>query len=224
MTGNTRPAWSGRHPGAPQREGEPSTTADPVARRALDLALARRCVAGDRDAQLALFRREVDRVHRVLRRILGGGADVEDAAQDAFLALYRSLSGYRGEALLATWIDRITVRTAIAFLRRRTPVASGDADAAETLADPGPRPDDRLADHELSQRLYAALGRLDPRQRVAFVLHVIEDHSMAEVAALMGATRVATKTRVWRAQRALERRAARDPVLAALLAAKGGTR
>jgi RNA polymerase sigma-70 factor (ECF subfamily) len=194
------------------------------ARRGRDLELARRCVAGERAAQLALFREQVDRVHRVLYRVLGGGPDLEDVAQDAFLAVFRSLPAFRGDSLLATWIDRITVRAAIGYLERRrrspatTPASATDDDRVVDLA---PRPDVRLADHQVARRLYDALARLDPRQRVAFVLHVIEERSMAEVAAVMGATRVATKTRVWRARRELERRAARDPVLAALFATGG---
>ncbi len=200
--------------------------ASPEGRRRRDLELARRCLAGDRDAQVALFRRELDRVHLVLHRLLGGGADLEDAAQDTFLAFFQSLGRYRGDAMLSTWIDRIAVRTAIAHLerRRRTRAGAGGDEAAARLVDPARPAADTLADRELAARLYAALAELDPRQRVAFVLHVIEDRSMAEVAELMDASRVATKARVWRARRELARRAARDPVLASLLDDDGGTR
>lgn len=195
-------------------------SAEPMVTRESDAELARRCLAGDREAQVTIFRRELDRVHFVLHRLLGGGADIEDAAQDTFLAFFQSLGRYRGEALLSTWIERIAVRTAIAHLERRGRTraqASGEIVAA-SLVEPARHTADQLAERQVAERLYAALARLDARQRVAFVLHVIEDRSMAEVAELMDASRVATKARVWRARRELARRAAHDPVLAGLLA------
>lgn len=200
----------------------PAESTDPAALRRRDLALAARCIAGDRDAQRELFQRELDHVHRILYRILGAGGDVEDAAQEAMVALFRSLPGYRGEATLATWTDRITVRTALKVIaqRRRAPVPLEDAGV---LIAPGDDAGVELARLEAGQRLYAALDKLDARMRVAFVLHVIEERSTAEVAASMGATRVATKARIWRARRELEKRARRDPRLAALLD-EGGRR
>ena len=195
--------------------------AEVLARRLRDLALARRCAAGERAAQRELFQREVDRVHHVLHRILGSAPEVEDAAQEAMLAVFRSLPRFRGEATLATWVDRITVRVAIAHLQRRRTAAP--LDEAAWVAAPQVPIVQQLFQHEAARRLYAALSGMEARQRVAFVLHVIEERSMDEIAAAMGATRVATKARVWRARRELARRARRDPVLAALLAEEGAS-
>jgi RNA polymerase sigma-70 factor (ECF subfamily) len=136
------------------------------------------------------------------------------------IEVFRTLTAFRGESTLATWIDRVTTRAAWAALergRRPRPVlaavpepVAGDASAER-----------RASAREAARRLYDVLDRLDARQRVAFVLHVIEGREMREVATLMDATLVATKTRVWRARREVERRAARDPLLAELV--KGGT-
>lgn len=196
---------------------------DPAELRRRDLELARRCVAGERDAQRELFQRELDRVHRILYRILGRSADIEDAAQEAMVGLFRSLPRYRGEATLGTWVDRITVRTALRVISRRRTAPAPLEDAAQVVA-PGAGADEELARRDAGRLLYSALERLDPRMRVAFVLHVVEEHTAAEVAELMGATRVATKTRIWRARRELEKRARRDPRLAALLELEEGGR
>jgi RNA polymerase sigma-70 factor (ECF subfamily) len=208
---------------SPQRTAPAPAAADPAERRRLDLELARRCIAGERAAERELFQRELDRVHRILYRILGRGADAEDATQEAMVALFRSLPRYRGDATLGTWVDRITVRTALRALARRR-AAPAPLDDAGPLMAPGPGADAELVRHETGQRLYAALEKLDPRMRVAFVLHVIEERTAAEVAALMSATLVATKARIWRARRELEKRARRDPRLAVLLDEEGGRR
>ena len=62
-------------------------------------------------------------------------------------------------------------------------------------------------------RLYHALDRIDPTQRVAFALAVIDGRSLAEVAEMTGASLSAVKTQVWRAKRAIDKRAAVDPLL-----------
>jgi RNA polymerase sigma-70 factor (ECF subfamily) len=191
------------------------------ARRRDDLALARRCVAGERAAQRELYARELDRVHRILWRILGPSGELEDVVQEAMIEVFRSLAAYRGESTLGTWIDRVTTRVAWAAIergRRPRPIL---ASVPEPASD-DPSADRRAEAREAARRLYEVLDRLEVRQRVAFTLHVIEGREMREVAAMMEASLVATKTRVWRARREVERRAAKDPLLRELLQG-GGT-
>ena len=70
---------------------------------------------------------------------------------------------------------------------------------------------------EVARRLYAVLDTMSPKYRVAYALHVIDGRKLREVAALMDATLVATKTRVWRARRIVEAKAERDPWLSEYL-------
>ena len=74
---------------------------------------------------------------------------------------------------------------------------------------------------EAARRAYALLDRLELNKRVAFSLHVIDGRPLAEVARVMDASLVATKVRVWRARREMERRADRDPVLKNFLETEG---
>jgi RNA polymerase sigma-70 factor (ECF subfamily) len=186
------------------------------------LDLARQVVAGDRAAQSAFFRRERQRVHRILYRIVGSNSDMEDLVQDVFIQIFRSLSGFRGDATLATWIDRIAVRVAYAHLARRRGEAVRLAVVPEPISEE-PRADERIVHREAARRLYAALDEVPPAQRVAFTLHAIDGRPLKDVAETMNATVVATKVRVWRARRAVEHAARRDPLMADLLGmAKGG--
>jgi RNA polymerase sigma-70 factor (ECF subfamily) len=181
-----------------------------------DVRLVERCLAGDRAAQRHLFRAHRKRVHATLFRILGSNASMDDLVQDAFMNVFRSLRTYRGEASLGTWIDRCTVRVAYACIsQRRTRPAqlalvhdapSGDASAEQ-----------RAIAREAARHLYDALDRMDAKLRLSFTLHAIDGRPLAEVAELMDASLVATKTRVWRARRELAERARRDPVLAVFL-------
>ena len=178
-----------------------------------DHDLAQRCVRGDQAAQRQLFERERRRVHAILYRLLGTNGPMEDLLQDAFLEIFRSLSSYRGEASIGTWIDRCTVRVAYRWLRGRRVFL----ELAHALSLNEPSAERRADAREGVRRLYEALNQLEAKQRMAFCLHVIDGMSVARVASSMDATAVATRVRIFRARRALTKRAARDPVLRELL-------
>lgn len=186
---------------------------DVAARRASDRALTLRACAGERDAQLAIFHGHRDRVHLIAYRLLGSNRDVDDIVQDSFLALFRALPSFRGDAQLGTFVDRITTRVVYRYLEAGLPRRhlSVVVPPSEEL---GPAPEARLEAREAMRRLYAILDRLAPIYRVAFALHVIDGRPMAEVASMMGATVIATKLRVFRARRMVDSRARLDPMLA----------
>ncbi len=187
-----------------------------VVRTSDDDEIVRRCVAGDRAAQRALFEREKRRLHATLFRILGSNQHIDDLMQDVFVSVFRSLPAFRGEASLATWIDRCAVRAAFAHIRKRRPSVHLEL-VAETLAADDPSAERRALDREAVRRLYETLDRLEPKQRLAFTLCVIDDRSIPEAADLMNATVVATKARLWRARRHVQKCAKADPVLAGYL-------
>lgn len=194
----------------------PETIEPRLEQRSADHALAQRCAAGDCVAHRELFREHRDRVHGILYRILGANSELEDLVQDSFLEIYRSLSRFRGDATLATWIARITTRVAFAHIRRR-PRASVPLESAGELPNNEATAEDRVAAREAARRLYAVLERVEPKQRIAYALHVIDGRSMREVAEMTDATVVATKSRVWRARREISRRIKRDSMLAEYL-------
>jgi RNA polymerase sigma-70 factor (ECF subfamily) len=186
-----------------------------AARSPDDLALARRCVAGDRRAAHELVERTKRRAHATVYRILGSNTYVEDVLQETYLAVFRSLATYRGEASLATWVDRCAVHAAYAWLQRRGPRGACEPDTE--IKDEQADAERRVLALEAAAHLYAALDRLEAVQRIAFTLHAIDGRPLEEVADAMGATLAATKTRVWRARQELESRARKDPVLASFL-------
>lgn len=192
-----------------------------------DVLLVDRCLTGEPAATRELFRRHRARVHASLYRVLGTNRDMDDLLQEAFLQVFQSLRGWRAEASLATWIDRVAVRVAYRYLARRgrrvattelavddeLPAVSGDAPTAKRqLARDGVR------------RLYAVLDELSAAARLAFTLHAIDGRSLGETAKLVGSSVTATKLRVWRARRRIEDAAAGDPVLSEFLIAYDGAK
>jgi RNA polymerase sigma-70 factor, ECF subfamily len=179
-----------------------------------DVLLVDRCLTGEPAATRELFRRHRGRVHASLYRVLGGNRDMDDLLQEAFLQVFQSLRGWRAEASLATWIDRVAVRVAYRYLSQRgrriqtDPIV--DDDSVPTVDGTNAR---RQHARDGVRRLYAVLDELGAAARLAFTLHEIDGRPLAEVAELVGSSVTATKLRVWRARKKLETAAAADPIL-----------
>jgi RNA polymerase sigma-70 factor (ECF subfamily) len=182
------------------------------ARPNTDIELARRSALGDRTAQRQLFDEQRRRVHWILFRILGSNVEIEDLIQEAFLAIFRSLADYRGEASLSTWVDRIATRTAYRHLSK-SPERTTRLEALPTWSTIQSELEEEIHLRDVARRLYTILDRLQPKYRIAYALHVIDGRSISEVARLTEVTLVAAKNRVWRARRMMERHAKADPVL-----------
>ncbi len=198
-------------------KAKPDRSSAPVrlVRPAEDWNLVSRCVAGEQAALRELFERERSHVHALLYRVVGSNTNMDDLIQDTFLEVFRSLGGFRGDSSLRTWIDRCAVRVAYAHFakRRRSPVLQPVTDVAEE----GLGVDERTSLREAVRRLYLELDRLEPRQRMAYMLFAIENRSLRQVAEIMESSLPTAKIRVWRASRALAQRARIDPLLAEFL-------
>jgi RNA polymerase sigma-70 factor (ECF subfamily) len=178
-----------------------------------DVLLVDRCLTGEPAATRELFRKHRGRVHASLFRVLGSNRDMDDLLQEAFIQVFQSLRGWRAEASLSTWIDRVAVRVAYRYLSQR-----GRRIVTEVLEDEdigggeGPGAHRQLA-RDGVKRLYAVLDELGPAARLAFTLHEIDGRPLADVAKLVGSSVTATKLRVWRARKKVEEAASTDPIL-----------
>ena len=169
------------------------------------------CRRGDRSALEAVFRAHAPGLTRLLRRMVGPTTDVEDLLQDTFANAIPAFKTFRGEASIKTWLHRIAIHVAHNHLRRprhRREVELLDADAI--AREPARAPEQR----EIAARLYAHLDTLDATKRIALLLYAVEEHTIDEIAALMGASRTATRSRIFWARRALMKRMRKDAAFA----------
>lgn len=147
-------------------------------------------------------------------RLTGRRLDVEDLLQNTFVAAIRAFPQFRGEASVRSWLTRIGIAVFYDHLRRperrvvQLELVSSTPDEASEAG-----PERRAEARRGVERLALHLAAIAPKKRVAFLLHVVDGHPMEEVAALMNASRTATKSRVFWARRELLRRAKRDPLL-----------
>jgi RNA polymerase sigma-70 factor (ECF subfamily) len=181
-------------------------------------ALLAACRRGDRSALEAVFRAESPALERLLCRLLANPADVEDFLQATFAAAIEAFPRFRGDAAVGTWLARIAVHLVQHHwrrpdTRRRSPLELVPDDTASGQPSP-----DRLAEaSDLLARVHRHLAALGAKKRMAYVLKVLEGRSVDEVAALMGASRAATRSRIYLARRALMSRMRKDPRLRDLI-------
>jgi RNA polymerase sigma-70 factor, ECF subfamily len=177
------------------------------------------CRAGDRASLDRFFRTYVSYVERVIARLLGPTSDLQDLVQSTFIEAIQSFDRYRGEASLRTWVTRIAVHVSMhqlrAGVRRHMPLEL--VAPFPELAAPGWPADVQLSVRQLARQLHDLLDRLAPKKRVAFLLYTVEEYPVEEVAALTGASRAATKSRIWFARRELLAAVRRRPELQAFM-------
>lgn len=170
----------------------PDLVADALPDRDAPLVEAAR--KGDRDAFGTLVERHQQRVFKLAGRFFRRPEDVEEAAQETFLAAWRKLETYRSEAPFEHWLTRVCLNACYMRLRRLTPETElpGDVAAPPSGAD---------------ARLDAArlLARLPASDRFLLLLLHGEGWSTSEIAARTGWSRANVKVRAFRARRKLRR-------------------
>jgi RNA polymerase sigma-70 factor (ECF subfamily) len=185
-----------------------------------DAATLDACRRGDREALGRVLRERAPMLVRLITRLCGPIADVEDLLQVTMISAVRALPGFRGEASLDTWLQRIAINAVRSHARRERPVRRASLELLRDEPDPpDPRPSaERVVDDRRRlERLHHHLSAIGGAKRVAYLLHAVEGLPVEEVAALMGAGRFATKSRIYWAGRALRARAKKDPLLADLV-------
>lgn len=170
--------------------------------------------AEDRDAIEEVLAELLPNIRKLLFRILGPRADLDDAVQDALVAVAGALPRYEGRASLSTFARRITVRVSYRYFRR-----SPEETPLELVPPPPDTidPESRAMGRETLARLYRCLDKLPKKRRVAFSLCAIEGMTPQEAARIVGARPGAMRSRLLHARRDIARMLAHDPYVCALL-------
>lgn len=148
-----------------------------------DAELVRACRAGDTTAWRGLYDRYAPLVHRFSAALGVPVEEREDAAQDIFIAVYRSLRHFRGEAQLSTWIYRIAARHAIRLGRRRR---TRELMRLTMLKEKPPLTIDPSEHSTHVALLDRMLAKLPPKKRTVLVLFEIEGLSAKEISDVVG--------------------------------------
>lgn len=173
-----------------------------------DQELVAAAVRGDEAAFTTLVRTHADAVYGHALRFFGDQQAAEDATQEVFIKVFRTLGSFDGRARLSTWLYRVTRNVCLDIVRagKRTP-APVDPLTLEPLSTL-----DFADDVIFGEALEQALRTLAPEDRDAFNAITLFGLSYAEAGEALGVPAGTVKSRVFRARRGL----------ASVLLAEGG--
>lgn len=176
-----------------------------------EAALIARCTTGDETACAELVDAHQRMVYGLAFNLLGNRDDALDLSQDVFLRVFRTLSSFRGQSALRTWIYRIVVnqaRNRQRWWRRRHRAEQvslddylrnfGDLEARQDIL-----PDRLLASKETAAKIWQAMDRLSFEQRTALILREVDGLRYEEIAYSLDIAVGTVKSRLTRARQAL---------------------
>ncbi|MCP5098058.1 MAG: sigma-70 family RNA polymerase sigma factor [Chloroflexi bacterium] len=164
--------------------------------------LVRAAKQGDGDAYAQIISRFQDMAFAGAYAMLGDPAAAQDAAQDAFIDAYLSLSKLREPAAFPGWFRRIVLKHADRQLRRRRPTVSVETAVPipSPILDPATAVEQKMR-HETVQH---AIAQLPKNQRLVITLFYIQGYSQKEVAAFLELPLTTIKKRLYNARQRLK--------------------
>jgi len=148
-------------------------------------------------------------VFRTLLRLTGSREHLDDLAQDVFLRLYRALPGFRGEALVTTYLYRIAVNVAQDEWKRRRDAQSLVSISDDTsgwedrLPHPARNAQEQMEEREFQMAVEEQMQRLSQVERAVLVLYHQEERTYEQIALAMGLPIGTVRTHLHRGRRKL---------------------
>ena len=156
--------------------------------------LVRRCIAGDPVAWEEIVQTYNRRIYNICYRFAGSADDAQDLTQEVFIKMYRTLSSYdHSKGAFVTWVTTITRNLLVDHFRKTK--QDRMTDSMDTTA----------SEHEVSETVHAALGKLSPELREAVILRDLQDMDYREIATVLKVPEGTVKSRINRGRAELAR-------------------
>jgi RNA polymerase sigma-70 factor (ECF subfamily) len=142
------------------------------------------------------------RITRLVQRLLGWSADVDDLVQEVFVAAWRGLPKFRGQSTIETWLMRIAINQCRRH-RRRTLLRHAFHRRLKSERPSIPDSIDPLRADERSRGVRQAVHALPPRYREVIVLRYLEGLEVDQLMRVLRLSRTAADVRLHRARELL---------------------
>ena len=176
---------------------------------ATDEIIVERALTGDAEAFGELVRRWERRIYALTYGMLGREEDARDATQETFLAAFRNLRGFRGEAKVSSWLHRIAVNQCITRQRRskaRSESALED-EQEDSFATPRSHSPARVAEgRQETLAVRQAINSLPIELRQVVVMKEFEELTFREIAEALDLPLSTVKSRLYTAMKQLQLR------------------
>jgi RNA polymerase sigma-70 factor, ECF subfamily len=177
-----------------------------------DKHIVERALTGDAEAFGEIVQRWERRIFALTYGMLGREEDARDATQETFLAAFRNLRGFRGEAKVSSWLHRIAVNQCITRQRRakvRNEAALDDEqekDAAKFSAPLKYSPALSVESRQTTRAVRLAVNSLPLELRQVVVMKEFEELTFREIADALDLPLSTVKSRLYTALQQLQMR------------------
>ncbi|MCK5077700.1 MAG: RNA polymerase sigma factor [Calditrichia bacterium] len=169
--------------------------------------------AGDMDAFRSFVERNRERIYYLARDLTGNHHDAEDLSQDVFIKAYQSISKFRKEAKVQTWLYRITVNAFIDKKRKKVlNIVSLTPDNEKSKKTPEPMEEgvngspERYVDSGIIQKsIQKALEQLAPKEKSVFVLKHYKHLTIKEISSTLKIAEGTVKSLLFRAVQKMQK-------------------
>ena len=187
----------------------------------IDLAdekLVELAVSGDPEAFGEIVKRWERKIFALCFGMLGREDDARDAAQETFIAAYRNISNFRGEAMVSSWLHRIAVNQCLTTKRRaktRSEDFIDEESGGEDRAFVVPAHRSPANTTEATERLAIvrqAVSSLPVDLRQVIVMKEFEEMTFQEISETLDLPLSTVKSRLYTALRQLRMKLERVPL------------
>ena len=158
---------------------------------------------GDRQAFGRIVERYQQSVAARMWRFTRDRRQLEELVEEVFVEAWYSLSGFRGDAPLLHWLQRIATRTGYRFWKRRDRRAEHELPLQDWNRPAGDPPEAALEATEAAEKLHRLMAELPPRDRLVLTLMYVEELSVAQTAEQTGWSQTMVKVQAHRARNKL---------------------
>ena len=161
---------------------------------------------GDADAFGELIKRHYSTCLKRASSLIRNPTDAEDEVQNACWKAFERLEQFRGEGTFSAWLSRIVENQCLMRIREDRQARflyldqSSESNVRVELVAQVPGPEDELADQQLENLVHREIARIPPLLRNVMLLSDVERLSMPDVAARLGLSVPAAKSRLGRAR------------------------
>lgn len=163
-----------------------------------EVALVRRCQAGDAEAFRALVETYKNVLFGVAYLMTGDRTSAEDAVQEGLVKIWKSLPSLRDPGKIKSWLVRIVVNEVKQGFRVK-PAPSLPLDAAAGVPCEADPPEELVMSTERRRLIRRALGALPREQQEAVILRFYSELSVPEIARVVRVPEGTIKSRLSRA-------------------------
>jgi RNA polymerase sigma-70 factor (ECF subfamily) len=164
--------------------------------------------SGDTAAFEELVRQNQPYAYSLAVRMLGNEQEAEDAVQEAFIRVWRSIDRYDPRVRFTTWLYRIVTNHCLDHLRSRrrrnwVPISDDGDERNDVELQAGCDPSVQSSGEDLFSIIRKLADVLPETQRTVFVLRDLQDLSIQEVCSITGLSQGSVKTNLHYARRKL---------------------